>query len=97
MATLANTLQVEGSFEDVATELAQYIDNLKNKLSGEPGNTAAEIAPMLESQAKDDALKALVVSSTTLNAAPERGMRRKERILPAHLRSRGLTVGLTPL
>ena len=58
---------------EVAAELAQYMDNLKNKITGEPGTTAAEIGPILEAQAKDDALKNLVVSSTILNAAPEKG------------------------
>lgn len=82
-----NTLLVEGSFSELAEELAQYIDNL-NKVESEAG-VAAEIEPLLnqireaESQdssdtssvqkQKDDVLKQIVKNATALSNAPERG------------------------
>lgn len=70
----ATTLLIEGSFEELADELAQYIDTLKNS-HGEANSTVqSEVAQQLEEGKKDEALKKLVTGSTVLNQAPEKGM-----------------------
>jgi translation initiation factor 3 subunit M len=69
------TLLIEGSFEELADELAQYIDNLK-KSQGEEGSTVqSSVAQFLKDEKKDDVLKQLVMGSQTLNSAPEKGRR----------------------
>ena len=68
-----NTLLIDGSFEELADELAQYIDDLKKK-SGESSSIQSEIAPLLEQQKQQDVLKKLVNGSSALNSAPEKGM-----------------------
>ncbi|KAI9832377.1 MAG: hypothetical protein M1819_004365 [Sarea resinae] len=65
-----NTLLIEGSFEELADELAQYIDTVKNIDDGT--GVEAEISPLLEQGQKDEALKKLVTGSAALNAAPEK-------------------------
>jgi translation initiation factor 3 subunit M len=60
---------VDGTFEDLAEELAAYIDNVKKT---EDGGVSAEIKPLLEANKKDEALKRLVTGSPVLNAAPEK-------------------------
>ncbi len=69
----ANTLLIEGSFEELADELAHYIDDVQKKQTPESANTQAEITPLLEKGQKDEVLKKLVVSSEALNVAPEKG------------------------
>lgn len=61
--TMAPTTQhvfIEGTFADLAQELAEYL------------NIGSEIAPLLEENKKDDALKKLVTHSIALNATPEK-------------------------
>ncbi|KAL2058858.1 hypothetical protein ABVK25_000150 [Lepraria finkii] len=67
-----NTLLIEGSFEELADELAHYIDDVQKKQNPESANTQAEIAPLLEKEQKDEALKKLVTASDVLNTAPEK-------------------------
>ena len=69
----ATTLLIEGSFEELADELAQYIDTLKNSQQEGSSAVQAEVAQALQEGKKDDALKKLVVGSAVLNAAPEKG------------------------
>jgi translation initiation factor 3 subunit M len=60
---------IEGSFEELAEELAQYIDNLKNDGS----SIQSECAALLQENKKDEVLKKLVMGSQALNQAPEKG------------------------
>lgn len=65
-----NLLMVEGTFYDQADELAQYIDNLN-----QPQDTlSAQIAPLIESEEKDEVVKRLVEASSALSSAPEKGI-----------------------
>ncbi|OMP84931.1 Eukaryotic translation initiation factor 3 subunit M [Diplodia seriata] len=57
MPAPTNTLLIEGSFEELADELAQYL---------------AEVGSLLEENKKDDVLKKLVTASAVLNSAPEK-------------------------
>lgn len=68
-----NTLLIEGSFEELADELAHYIDEVQKKQAPDSANTQAEIAPLIEKGQKDEVLKKLVRSSEVLNFAPEKG------------------------
>lgn len=68
-----NTLLIEGSFEELADELAHYIDEVKKKPSEDGSGIQSEIAPLLEQGQKDEALKRLVTGSAVLNTAPEKG------------------------
>ena len=68
-----NTLLIEGSFEELADELAHYLDDVQKKQSPDNPNIQAEITPLLETGQKDEALKKLVTASDVLNTAPERG------------------------
>jgi translation initiation factor 3 subunit M len=63
------TMLIEGSFEELADELAQYIDNLKN----DDSSIQSECAALLQENKKDEVLKKLVMGSQTLNQAPEKG------------------------
>lgn len=58
---------IDGTFEDLADELATYIDS-----NGKGSNVKAEIKPLLEANQKDEALKKLVIASPVLNSAPEK-------------------------
>jgi translation initiation factor 3 subunit M len=69
------TLLIEGSFEELTDELAQYLDNLKKSLGDENSNVQAEVAQLLQESKKDDVLKKLVIGGQALNQAPEKGMR----------------------
>lgn len=64
----ANTLLIEGSFEELADELAHYIDEVKNG-----SDLQSKVALLLEQGQKDEALKKLVTGSILLNKAPETG------------------------
>lgn len=84
----SNTLLIEGSFAELADELAQYIDTVSK---AEPGSeTQSEIAPMLSEirekeqaeeptdsepiqRQKDEVLKKIVGKAAVLNSAPEKG------------------------
>lgn len=68
-----NTLLIEGSFEELADELAHYIHEVQKKQVPDSTNTQAEIAPLIEKGQKDEVLKKLVRSSEVLNSAPEKG------------------------
>ena len=69
----ANTLLIEGSFEELSDELAHYIDEVQKKQAIDSASTQAEITPLLEKGQKDEVLKRLVVGSEALNSAPEKG------------------------
>ncbi len=69
----ANTLLIEGSFEELADELAHYIDEVQKKQNPDNANVQTEITPLLEKGQKDEALKKLVTASDVLNTAPEKG------------------------
>lgn len=73
MPMLANPLLIEGSFEELADELALYIDDLKKKSSEDAASIRAEIAKLLEQGQKDETLRKLATASAVLNSAPERG------------------------
>lgn len=73
MAVTTNTLLIEGSFEELADELAQYIDGIKKSPENDEP-IQPEIQKLLEDGKKEDALKKLVTSSVALNSAPEKGM-----------------------
>jgi len=68
-----NTLLIEGSFEELSDELAQYIEEIRKKQGEDGASLRAEITPFLEQGQKDEALKKLVTGSIILNAAPEKG------------------------
>ena len=69
---MAATQQVfiDGTFEDLADELAGYIDNVKKVNEAE--GVRAEIKPLLAANKKDDVLKKLVTAAPALNGAPEK-------------------------
>ena len=89
MPVPTNTLLIEGSFAELADELALYIDNIRKSAEG----LQPDIAPLLETlrqkeqseeeftpeqqeqvlKQRDDVLKKLVLAATALNAAPEKG------------------------
>ena len=73
MPAPTHTLLIEGAFEELAEELAQYIDDIQKKQNPEASSIKSDIGPLLEQGKKDDALKKLVTGSATLNHAPERG------------------------
>ncbi|PSN65375.1 PCI-domain-containing protein [Corynespora cassiicola Philippines] len=66
------TLLIEGSFEELADELAQYLDGLKKSQGDETSNIQAETADLLKENQKDEVLKKLVMGSQALNQAPEK-------------------------
>ena len=68
-----NTLLIEGSFEELADELAQYLDTNKKSQGDEGSKIQSEVTPLLQENKKDDALKKLVTGSAALNSAPEKG------------------------
>jgi len=74
----ANTILIEGSFEELCTELTQYIDQT-NKATGQESNLEAEVEPLLKEEKREDALKKVVTASSALNSAPERGTARRSR------------------
>lgn len=73
MPTPTNTLLIEGSFEELADELAHYLDEVQKRQNESAAPTQAEITPLLEQSQKDEVLKKLVIASTILNSAPEKG------------------------
>ncbi|EEQ91847.1 eukaryotic translation initiation factor 3 subunit M [Blastomyces dermatitidis ER-3] len=87
MATAPNTLLIEGTFTELADELAQYIDAIRKVEKG----VNAEITPALDAlremeqteepsaaqsqqilAKRDEVLKKIVVAAPALNAAPEK-------------------------
>ena len=73
MPSPTNTLLIEGSFEELADELAHYVDEVQKKQNPDNANIQTEITPLLEKGQKDEALKKLVTASDALNTAPEKG------------------------
>jgi translation initiation factor 3 subunit M len=69
MAAPTNTLLIEGSFEELASELASFIDNVRH--SDSP--IQPEIAKLLEASRRDEVLRKLVVNASILNSATEKG------------------------
>ena len=64
---------IEGSFDELADELAHYFDETQKKQGTENANLQSEITPLLEKGQKDDVLKKLVTASEVLNTGPEKG------------------------
>ena len=73
MPAPVDTLIIDGSFVELSDELAQYIDDIKKK-QGVESNLKAEISPLLQQNRQEEALKKLVLASSVLNSAPEKGM-----------------------
>ena len=74
MPAPTNILLIEGTFEELADELAGYIDEIQKKQNPDAATVRVDIAPLLEKGQRDDALKKLVMGSSVLNSAPERGV-----------------------
>ncbi|KAF2757201.1 eukaryotic translation initiation factor 3 subunit M [Pseudovirgaria hyperparasitica] len=73
MPGITNTLMIEGSFEELVEELAQYIDALKRTAGEESPSTQSECVALLKEAGKqDEVLKKLVGASVALNTAPEK-------------------------
>lgn len=77
---------VEGPFEELASELATYLDSTK----GEGSNVSGDIAPLIvdaekqqegQQTDKDAILKKLVTASSVLNSAPERELQAAYNLL----------------
>ncbi|KAK4546210.1 hypothetical protein LTR36_002347 [Oleoguttula mirabilis] len=78
---------VEGAFEELATELATYLDGLK----GEGSTVLSDITPLLadpekaeggrQETDKDGVMKKLVTASSALNNAPERELQAAYNLL----------------
>lgn len=75
MPAPTNTLIVEGTLEELADELAVYIDGLRK--DAEP--IQPEVSKLLQDGKQEDALKKLVGSSSVLNSAPEKGIKARLR------------------
>jgi translation initiation factor 3 subunit M len=73
MPAPANTLLIEGSFEELADEFALYLDNLVKAQGDANSSIQSELEPLLKEDQKDEVLKKLVTGSTALNSAPEKG------------------------
>lgn len=79
-----STLLIEGSFPELAEELAQYLDSLSEG-AGVTGSIESELNQMREAESqestdnasiqklRDDVLKKIITKATILNNAPERG------------------------
>ncbi|ORY09305.1 eukaryotic translation initiation factor 3 subunit M [Clohesyomyces aquaticus] len=66
------TLLIEGTFEELTDELAQYLDGLKKSQDDEGSNIQGECAELMKDNKKDEVLKKLVMGSAALNKAPEK-------------------------
>lgn len=73
MPAPTNTLLIEGTFDELSDELAQYIDNLKNTQSDDSAAIQSEVASLVQQNQRDEALKKLVGAAAVLNSAPEKG------------------------
>jgi translation initiation factor 3 subunit M len=60
MAAPTQHVFIDGTFADLAKELADYL------------NVGADIQPLLDNNQKDEALKKIVTASTALNSTPEK-------------------------
>ncbi|KIW01626.1 uncharacterized protein PV09_06814 [Verruconis gallopava] len=72
MPAPSNTLLIEGSFEELSDELAQYIDSLRKAQNVEGGPIQPEVSSLVQEKKTEDALKKLVGAASILNAAPEK-------------------------
>lgn len=68
-----STLLIEGTFEELTDEFAQYVDSLKKSQGDEGSSLQNETADLLKENKKDEVLKKLVVGGQALNQAPEKG------------------------
>jgi len=87
-----STLLIEGSFPELAEELAQYIDGLSEG-ADIASSIEAELSQIREAESqespdnaaaqkpKDDVLKKIITKATILNAAPERGKDRSPSVM----------------
>ena len=96
MPAPTNTLLIEGSFTELAEELAQYIDTqAKADGNGVQADIQQLLASIRESEQsqesadeatvqnqKNEVLKKIVTKAQVLNGAPERGMKTSLLILP---------------
>jgi translation initiation factor 3 subunit M len=73
MPAPTTTLLIEGTFEELVDELAQYIDNLKKGQGDESSQVQEECTQLVQENKKDEVLKRLVTGSAVLNQAPEKG------------------------
>ena len=73
MSGPSNTLIIEGSFEELASEVAHYLYAVQKQQTADNANVQSEITPLLEKGQKDEVLKKLVTASDVLNTAPEKG------------------------
>ncbi|KAF2876398.1 eukaryotic translation initiation factor 3 subunit M [Massariosphaeria phaeospora] len=87
------TLLIEGSFEELTDELAQYIDNLKKSQGDEASNIQEECVQLFTENKKDEVLKRLVMGSQVLNQAPEREVTAAYNLL-IHLVRQSPNVGM---
>ena len=69
----SNTLLIEGTFEELADELAHYLDEVQKKQNLDHAILQSEITHLIEQGQKDEVLKKLVTASDVLNSAPEKG------------------------
>jgi translation initiation factor 3 subunit M len=67
------TLLIEGTFEELTDEFAQYIDSLKKSQGDEASNLQGETTDLLKENKKDEVLRKLVTGGLALNQAPEKG------------------------
>ncbi len=90
-----NTLLIEGSFSELAEELAAYIDNLSRaEGNGIQADIQQPLASIRESESsqegvdenslqnlKNEVLKKIVTKAQVLNGAPERGKNTSSRYI----------------
>lgn len=79
-----STLLIEGTFPELAEELAQFLDSLSEG-AGVFNNIESELGQIREAESqeaqdnasiqklRDDVLKKIITKATILNNAPERG------------------------
>ena len=79
-----STLLIEGSFPELAEELAQYLDGL-DESAGIAKGIESDLGQLREGEtqetpdnaalqkSRDNVLKKIITKATVLNAAPERG------------------------
>ncbi|QDS72889.1 hypothetical protein FKW77_007623 [Venturia effusa] len=71
MPSPQRTLLIEGTIEELADELAIYIDDLRQKQNVE-GAIQPEVNSLMQEKKTEDALKKLVGAASILNSAPEK-------------------------
>ena len=81
MAIPTDTLLIDGSFEELSEELADYLDGVRKKQADDAPGVKAEITPLLEAGQKDLVLRKLITASIALNSAPEKGVKEHKRVV----------------